>query len=157
MMEKFLYPNHPLQCIITGPSESGELVFLTNLILNVINEYDKIYIYSPSLLQELYQKLITSFSNSIPIHIIPNFLIEEDLDTIIEEIFNKKDFEELHTEVETFDNTKELNYPQEHENNSIIILDDLNKKESNNDKIQAMFKRGRHNEFIVFYNQPKLL
>ena len=55
MTEKFLYPNHPLQCVITGPSESCELVFLTNLILNVIYEYDKIYIYSPSLHQELYQ------------------------------------------------------------------------------------------------------
>ena len=41
-MEKFLYPNHPLRCIITGPSESGKSVFLTNLILNVFNENDKI-------------------------------------------------------------------------------------------------------------------
>ena len=44
-MEKTLYPNHPVRCIITGPSECGKSVFLTNLILNIINEYDKIYIY----------------------------------------------------------------------------------------------------------------
>ena len=40
-MEKILYPNHPVRCIITGPSCSGKSVLLTNLILNIINEYDK--------------------------------------------------------------------------------------------------------------------
>ena len=58
MMEKILYPKHPVRCIITGPSECGKLVFLTNLILNIINKYDKINIYSPSLHQDFYQKLI---------------------------------------------------------------------------------------------------
>ena len=53
-MDKILYPNHPCRCIITGPSNVGKSVFLTNLILNIINEYDKIYIYSPSLHQDLY-------------------------------------------------------------------------------------------------------
>ena len=73
-MDKILYPSHPCRCIITGPSESGKSVFLTNLFLNMINEYDKIYIYSPSLHQDLYQKLNKCFSNIIPIHIIPNIL-----------------------------------------------------------------------------------
>ena len=85
-MEKFPYPNRPVRCIITGPSECGKPVFLTNLILNIITEYNKIYIYSPSLHQDLYQKLIKCFSNSIPIHIIPNILNEEDIDIVIEEI-----------------------------------------------------------------------
>ena len=71
---KILYPNHPVRCIITGPSECGKSVFLTNLILNIINEFDKIYIYSPSLRQDLYQKLKKCFSNYIPINIIPNIL-----------------------------------------------------------------------------------
>ena len=56
-MEKILYPTHPVRCTLTGPSECGKSIFLTNLILNIINEYDKIYIYSPSLHQYLYQKL----------------------------------------------------------------------------------------------------
>ena len=160
-MEKILYPNHPVRCIITGPSECGKSVFLTNLILNIINEYDKIYIYSPSLHQDLYQKLIKCFSNHIPIHIIPNILNEEDIDIVIEEIVNNKDFEKSNTEIETFDNIEELRFPQEYENNSIIILDGLNEKEINNDKIQAMFKRGRHTNlsiFIIcqdFYELPK--
>ena len=71
-MEKFLYPNHPVRCIITGPSECGKSVFLTNIFLNISNEYNKKYIYSPSLHQDLYQKLIKYFINYIPIHKIPN-------------------------------------------------------------------------------------
>ena len=80
---------------------------------------------------------------------------------MIEEIVNNKDFEKSNTEIETFDNIEELRFPQEYENNSIIILDDLNEKEINNDKIQAMFKRGRHNNLSIFiisqdyYELPK--
>ena len=55
-MEKCLYPNHPVRCIITGPSEGGKSVFPTNLIFININKYDKIYIYSHSLHQDLYKK-----------------------------------------------------------------------------------------------------
>ena len=61
--EKFLYPSHPCRVIITGPSNVGKTYFLTNIILNIINEYDKIYIYSTSLHQDLYQKLINCFNN----------------------------------------------------------------------------------------------
>ena len=160
-MEKFIYPNHPVRCIITGPSECGKSVFLTKLILNIINEYDKIYIYSPSLHQDLYPKLIKCFSNYIPIHIIPNILNEEDIDIVIEGIVKNKDFEKSNTEIETYESIEELKFPQEYENNSIIILDDLNEKEINNDKIQAMFKRGRHNNLSIFiisqeyYELPK--
>ena len=80
-MEKIFYPNHPVRCIITGPSECGESVFLTNLILKIFNEYNKIYIYSPSLHHDLYQKIVKCFTKYIPIHIIPNTLNEEDLDS----------------------------------------------------------------------------
>ena len=73
------------------------------------------------------------------------------MDTIIEEIINNKNFEKSHTEVETFVKKEEIIYPQENENNSNIILDNLNEKKINNDKIQAMFKRGRHNLSIFFF------
>ena len=149
-MEKFLYPKHPLRCIITGPSCSGKSVFLTNLILNIVNEYDKIYIYSPSLNQDLYQKLIKCFTSYIPIHKIPNILNEDDIDVVIEEIVNNKDFEKSDTEIETFDNIEELKFPQDYENNSIIILDDLNQKEMDDLRVQAMFKRSRHNNLSIF-------
>ena len=86
---------------------------------------------------------------------------EEDIDIVIEEITNNKDFEKSNTEIETFDNIEDLKFPQEYENNSIIILDDLNEKEINNEKIQAMFKRGRHINLSIFiisqdyYELPK--
>ena len=56
--DKILYPTHPVRCIITGPSECGKSVFLTKLILDIFNEFEKIYIFSPSVHQDLYQKLI---------------------------------------------------------------------------------------------------
>ena len=149
-MDKVLYPNHPVRCIKTGPSECGKRYFLTNLFLNIINEYDKIYIYSPSLHQDLYQKLIKCFSNQIPIHIILNILNEEDIDLVIEELVNNKDFQKSDTEIETFDNIEDLEFPQDYENNSIIILDDLNQKEMDNPRVQAVFKRSRHNNLSIF-------
>ena len=100
-MEEFLYPTHPVRCFITGPSECGKSVFLTNLILNFINEYDKISIYSFSLHQDLYRKLIKRFSIYIPIDIMPKTLNEDDIDIGIEELVNSKDFEKSDTKIET--------------------------------------------------------
>ena len=160
-MEKKFYPNHPVRCIITGPSECGKSVFLTILNLNIINEYDKIHIYSHSLHQDLYQKLFKCFSNYIPINIIPNILNEEDIEVVTEDIVNNKDFQKSDCEKETYDKIEELKFPQEYENNSIVILNDINEKGINKDKIQAMFKRGRHNNLSIFiisqdyYELPK--
>ena len=55
---------------------------------------------------------------------------EKDTDLVIDEIVKNKDFQKSDTEIETFDNFEELKFPQEYENNSIIILDDLNQKET---------------------------
>ena len=96
-MEMFLYPTHPFRCVITGPSCCGKSVLLTILILYIINEYDKIYNYSPSLHQYLYQKLIKCFKKYIPIHILPNILNEEDVDIVIDEIDHNEDFEKSDT------------------------------------------------------------
>ena len=161
MMEKILYPNHPIRCITTGPSECGKSTFLTNLILIIIYDYDRIYIYSPSLHQALYQKLINCFSNYIPINTIPNILNEEDIDVVIEEIDNNEDFEKSNTEIKTYESIEELKFPQECDDGGINILDDLNKKEMNDPRIQAMFKRSRHNNLFMFtisqdyYELPK--
>ena len=148
-MEKTLHATHPLRCIITGPSECGESVFLTNLILNFINQSDKIYIYSSSLHQDLYQKLIKCFRNYISIHIIPNMLNEADINIVIEEIDNKKDFQKSDAVIETYESIEELKFPQKYENKSIIILDDLNQKEMDDPRVQAMFKRSRHNNLSI--------
>ena len=149
MIDKFLFSQHPVMCILTGPSECGKSVFLTKLILNIINEYDKIYIYSPSLHQDLYQKLIKCFSNYIPIHIIANILNEEDIDIVINEIVNNKAFEKSDTEIETYESIEELKFPQEYDDGGIIILDDLNGEEMNYPRVQAMFRRSRHNNLSI--------
>ena len=153
-MKKTLCPNHPVRCIITGPSSSSKSVFSTNLILNVINGYDKLYIYSPSLHQDLYQKLIKCFSKYIPSHIITNILNEEDIDVVIEEIVNNKDFEKSNTEIETYEPKEELKFPQDYDDRGIIILDDLNEKEMNDPRVQVMFKRSRHNSLSIFIISP---
>ena len=87
MMENFSYPNHPFRCIITCPLECGKYVFRSNLILNIINEYEKRYIYAGSLHQDLYQNLFKCFNIYIPIHILPNFLKEKDFDLVFAEVF----------------------------------------------------------------------
>ena len=149
-MEKFLYPTHPVRCIITGPSECGKSVFLTNLILNILNENDKIYIYSPSLHQNLYRKLNKSFSNHIPSNLIPNFFNDEDIDLEIDDIVNNKDFEKSDIEIQTNESIEKLKFPQEYEDGGIIILDSLNEKEMNDPRVQAMFKRSRRNNLSIF-------
>ena len=101
---------------------------LTNSILNIVKEFGKINIYSPSLHQDLYQKIFKCSSNYIPINIIPKILIEEALDIAKSQIDYEKDFEKSDTEIGTYEPTEELKYPQEYKEGGIIILDDLNEK-----------------------------
>ena len=150
LMEKFLYPTHPFRCITTGPSNVCKSVFLTKLISNIINEYDKIYIYSPSLHQDFYKKLIKCFISYIPIHIISNVLNEADIYIVIEEIVNIKNFQKFNSEIETYGSIEDLKFPQGYENNSINILDDINQKEMDDPRAKAMFKRSRHNNLSIF-------
>ena len=109
----------------------------------------------------MYQKLIKCFSNFIPIHIIPIILNEEDIDIVIEEIVNNKEFEKSDTEIGTYESIEELKFPQEYEDGGIIILDDLNENEMNDPRNQAMFKRSRNNTLSIFkisqgyYGLPK--
>ena len=150
MWIKFLYANHPVRCIIAGHSECGQSVFLTNSILNMNNKYNKIYFYPPSLHHDLYQKLFKRFTNYTPIHIKPNKSIKDNIDIVIEEVINNKDFENSDTEMETYESIEELSIPQEYENKSIIILEDSNQKEMDDPRFQAMFKRSRHNNLSIF-------
>ena len=86
---------------------------------------------------------------------------EEDIDVVIEGIVNNKDFQESDTEIELYESIEELKFPQDYEDGGIIILDDLNEKQMNDPRVQAMFKRSRHNSlsfFIIsqdYYELPK--
>ena len=160
-MEKFLNPNHPVRCIIAGPSNSGKTILLTNLIINFINEFEKLYIFSPSIHQDLYQKLIKFLSNYIPTNMIKCIQNKEDLDLVIDDVINHEDFAKSDFEIESYDSMEELKYPQEYENYGIIILDDLGEKELNDSRVQALFKRSRHKNLSIFlisqdyYELPK--
>ena len=52
-MENFLNTSHPVRCIITGPSECGKSVFLTNLFLCIFNEFHRTHKHSPGLREDL--------------------------------------------------------------------------------------------------------
>ena len=75
---------------------------------------------------------------------------EEDIVIVIGELVNNKDFEKSNIEKQTYESIEELKFPQEYENKSIIILDDLNQKEKDDPRSQAMFKRSRHNNLSIF-------
>ena len=62
----------------------------------------------------------------------------------------KKDFEKSDTEIETYESIEELKFPQEYDDEGIVILDDLNEKEMIDPRVQAMFKRSRHNNLSIF-------
>ena len=101
------------------------------------------------------------FSNYKPIHITAKFLNEEDIDVVVEDIINNKDFEKSDTEIGTYESIEELKYPQVYDDGGIIILDELNEKETNDPRVQARFKRSRHNKLSIFiisqdyYELPK--
>ena len=79
----------------------------------LINEFEKIYNYSPSPHQNLYQKLNYYFTKFIQINIIPNIFNEEDIIIVIEETVSDKDFEKSNIAIETYESIEELKFPQE--------------------------------------------
>ena len=109
-----------------------------------------INIYSPSVHRNLYQSLIECFSNCIPIQIISDILNEEDIDVVIDKIVDDKIFQKPDMEIEIYESMEKLKNPQEHEDGGIIMLDDLNEKEKNDPRLQAMFKRFCHHNLPIF-------
>ena len=150
-MEKFLNPTHPVRCNITTPSECGQSVFLTNFISNFINEFEKKYIsYSPSLHQDLYQKLIKCFSNYIPFNIKPKILNEEDINIVSEKVCTDKNPVKSDCGIGTYESIEEINYLQDNDKRRINILYDLKGKEMNVQRVQALFEHSRHNNLSIF-------
>ena len=167
MIEKYLYREKPVRCIISGKSASGKSTLLFKILFNIINEFDKILIFSPTIHQPTYKTIIKCFENFLPLNVIQNILKEhiplDDLDDVIEEIVNDEDFESSEIECESYDNIDDLKDPQEYESDihTVIILDDLNKQQLEDKRVQMLFKRGRHNNLSVFvishgyYELPK--
>ena len=76
-MEKYLYPEKPVRCIISGKSASGKSTLLFKILLNIINEFDKILIFSPTIHQPTYKTIIKCFNNFLPLNVIQNNLKEQ--------------------------------------------------------------------------------
>ena len=97
MMEKYLYPEKPLRCIISGKSASGKSTLLFEIFFNMINDFDKILIFSPTIHQPTYKTIIKCFNSLISLNVIQNILKEQipldELDTTVEEIINDEDLE----------------------------------------------------------------
>ena len=74
------------------------------------------------------KKYFKGFYNFIPIHIIRNILNEENIDVVIEEVVNSKNFQKSDTKIETYESIEEIKFPQVYEKNSIIFLDDFKSK-----------------------------
>ena len=56
--------------------------------------------------------------------------------------------------METYESIEELKFPQEYEAGGIIILHDVNEKDMNDPRVQAMFRRSRHiNLSIIIISQ----
>ena len=76
-MEKYLYPEPPVRCVISGKSTSGKSTLLFKILFNIINDFDKIFIYSPTIHQPVYRTIIKCFNNFLPLNIIQNILRED--------------------------------------------------------------------------------
>ena len=123
---------------------------------STINDFDKLLIFSPTIHQPTYKTIIKCFNNFLPLNVIQNILKEQipldELETTIEEIINDEEFETSNIECESYDNIDELKDPQEYESDihTVIILDDLNKQQLQDPRVQMLFKRGRHNNLSIF-------
>ena len=158
-MKTKLYPKSPVRVVISGPSGCGKTCLLTKLITEIINDYTEIYIYSPSIYQETYSKLIECFEQKIPPKSIPKVLKNN---KSIDDIISDEKFEPSDIEISVYENIDELKHPQDYQSEStVIILDDLNENEMKDERVQALFKRSRHNNISVFiisqdyYELPK--
>ena len=135
-------------------------LFLTNLILYIINEFKNKNIYSTCLHHDFCRKQIECFDIYIPKNKFPNSLNEEDTDLVIEETVNDKNLGKSDTE-KTYESIQEIKFPQQFEDGAINIVDDLNENEMKDPRVQALFKWSRHNSLFVFiinqddYELPK--
>ena len=91
---------------------------------------------------------------------IPKILNEEDIDVVIDQIVNDRDTEKSGTAIETYESKEELKVSQEDDFGQPIVtnLDDLNEKQMNDIRAQAIFKRSRQNNisFLIIsqdYNE----
>ena len=88
---------------------------------------------------------------------IANILKEEDLDLLNNEVVTIKNVAKSDTEIETHESDKELKYPQAYDSDQsfVTIIVDFNKREMNDPRVQAFFKRSRHSIISSFISSQQ--
>ena len=117
--------------------------------MKTINDFGEIYIYSPSLKQDLYQKLSKCLTNFTPTKVNQSNL-DEDSKFSTKERANAENFQRSETEMKTIESREKVKQSQDYNSDypSVIILNYINEKEINNRKVQASFKRSRQSTYV---------
>ena len=146
-MENDLYLESPVRCIISGKSAIGKSTLLVTLLFIIIDDFDKIFIYSPTIHQPVYRTKIKSFNIFFPLNVIQNILREniplDELDKRIEEIITHEDFRSSHLECESYENIDKIKNAQDYDSDihNVIILNHLNNYQLNDERVLMLFKR----------------
>ena len=125
MMEKKLYQTTHSDASFMDLAHRAKVFFQRISFELLITKFKNVYIYSPSLRQDLYQILNKCLISFIPNHINPNILNEANIDHVIDELVSYDEIKKSDTEIETYGSIEELKYPQEYENGGKNILDDI--------------------------------
>jgi GTPase SAR1 family protein len=145
-----------LRMIITGPASCGKTCLLQRMLLEEgILDYDKLYIYTPTIDQIGYQILIKGFKNNLSKEMIRQFYNDQneitDLDEAIEVIKNRISNKNPVIEVFPFTNGADLILPEKLDKKSknLCIFDDCCfEKEI---ALENYFTRGRHSNINMIY------
>ena len=127
-------------------------VFLTYLILNIDNKFEKIIFFSPYLHQDFYQTLIKCSSNFTPMNKNRDISQGGDIVLIKEKIFKDENFEKSEPERETIESVEKLKQPHEHNSDYPVVntIEDLGEKGTMDPRVQTMFKRSTHSNISMF-------
>ena len=130
-MEHLLYPKSPVRVIITGKSNCGKTSLLLKILLNII----------ANRVSQIEEKCVKGFDK---LFIYSPTIHQENYKNLIQM---------FETVVSAYPNIDELKNPEEYDNDykNVIILDDLSEKELKDNRVQMLFKRGRHNNINTIY------
>src|SRR5437773_5468963 len=164
-LNKLKFNHSPLippsfRMLIVGSSGSGKTFRLFNMLLEAgFLDYEKLFIFLPSIAQAEYQLLIHGFQNKLPKQIIMNIIKNqmklgiEDPEEAIKIVESHMDKEDKWDEIEcqTFDSISDLPLPQDIDKtkkNLFIIDDSMMLKQG---PTENFFVYGRHNNINLIY------
>eukprot|EP01059_Diplonema_ambulator_P026086 TRINITY_DN4325_c1_g2_i3.p2 TRINITY_DN4325_c1_g2~~TRINITY_DN4325_c1_g2_i3.p2 ORF type:complete len:298 (+),score=93.29 TRINITY_DN4325_c1_g2_i3:155-1048(+) len=145
-----LYPQHPFRMVIVGESGCGK----TNLLLNLLLEanalvYDRLYLVSPSLEQDVYQGLMEVCDER------HQELLDETAKALkkkgVDEATIAKKLEGIEPSCYFYEHIDEFDYEalsRDHQN--LIVFDDI-MTQKNQEHFTQLFSKGRHKNASTIY------